>query len=421
MRRYHSTVVIIVLNVIMIVPAFAGLSATHEPVRAVFFPYQDGLPQQAGIAPGMTIDRDNWQAAEPVLLPEILTLIQAGDFRIRIQATTDLPVRTPYLEASLAHAQRVRLTEAGQVEHYWAGRPFPMLDAADPRAGLKALWNFRYRDLPQTLDIRAYVRGINSAGTVDRSNVGRMRMRFGLHRVGDERNDPQWQKKGVYMKATFRLIEPADQEGRMRIMTVFDDDSQPQEILSYNPLNRRIRKSHSNLLTRMGGGRYDILMEEQPPLYFIGYLHEYDWTYLGERILLLPGFLRADEVRFGGKNDWYPDAPWELRRVVAVGSMPKGGHPYGKRVFYLDVQTYALLTVLSYDAHGQFARLTLNVHGHPDYVPGAHGVRTPVPLGMSWVNVQHDDATVFTAGTPRLNGPDSPRRYDLMELLRMGK
>lgn len=421
MRKYHSLVVTLVLSVITFVPAFVALSATPESVRSVFFPYQDGLPQHPGIAPGMTIDQDNWQAVEPVLLPEILPLIQAGDFRIPIQATTDLPVRTPYLEASLAHAQQVRLTETGQVEDYQAGRPFPVLDAADPQAGLKALWNFRYRDLPQTLDIRAYVRGINSAGTIDRSNVGRMRMRFGMHRVGDEQNDPQWQEKGVYMRATFRLIAPADQEGRMRIMTVFDDDSQPQEILSYNPQNRRIRKSHSNLLTRMGGGRYPILMEEQPPLYFIGYLHEYEWTYLGERVLLLPGFLQADEVRFGGKNNWYPDAPWELRRVVAVEAMPKGDHPYGKRVFYLDGQTYALLAVLSYDSQEQFARLTLNVHGHPDYVPGAQGIRMPVPLGMSWVNVQRDDAAVFRAGTPRFNGPDSPRRYDMMELLRMGK
>lgn len=421
MRRYHALGVLLALTISTLVPAFAVPAAPPESVRAVFFPYQGGLPQHPGIAPGMTIDRDNWQAAEPVLPPDILSLVQAGDFRIQIQATTDLPVRTPYLEASLTHARQVKLTGAGQVEHYQAGRPFPVLDATDPRAGLKALWNFRYRDQPQTLDLRAHVRGINSAGTVDRSNVGRMRMRFGTHRVGDEHNDPQWQKKGVYMKASFRLVAPADQEGMMRIVTVFDDDSQPQEILSYNPQNRRIRKSHSNLLARMGGGRYDILMEEQPPLYFMGYLHEYEWTWLAEQVLLVPGFLQADAVSFGGKNNWYPEAPWELRRVITVASRPKGGHPYGERVFYLDAQTYALLAVLSYDAQGQFARLTLNVHGHPDYVPGAQGVRTPVPLGMSWVNVQRDDAAVFTAGAPRLNGPDSPRRYELMELLRMGK
>jgi hypothetical protein len=420
LRQNGIRLLFVCLSFVLIFSSFAE-AASQESIRAVFFPYQDGLPQQPGISPGMTIDQDNWQAAEPVLLPKILTLIQAGDFRIQIQETTDLPVRMPYLEASLENAQRVVLTDTGQVEHYQAGRPFPVLDASDPQAGLKALWNFRFRDLPQTLDIQAYVRGINSAGTVDRSNVGRMRMRFGTHRVGEEQNDAQWQEKGVYMKATFRLIEPADQEGQMRIMSVFDDDSQPQEIISYNPQNRRIRKSHSNLLARMGGGRYDILMEEQPPLYFIGYLHEYNWTYLEERVLLLPGFLQAAEVSFGGKNNWYPEAPWELRRVIAVECLPKGAHPYGKRIFYVDVQTYALLAVLSYDAQGQFARLTLNVHGHPDYVPGAQGIRMPIPLGITWVNVQRDDAAVFTAGAPRLNGPDSPHRFDLMELLRVGK
>ncbi len=408
------------ISLVLIFAPDAG-AASSESMRAVFFPYQDGQPQQPGISPGMVIDQSNWQAAEPVLLPEILRLIQAGDFRIQIQETTDLPVRAPYLEASLAHAEHAVLTETGQLEHYQAGRPFPVLDAADPQAGLKTLWNFRYRDLPQTFESRAYVRGINSAGTIDRYNVGRMRIRYGMHRIGEEQDDTQWQEKGVYMKATFRLLEPSDQEGRMRIMTVFDDDSRPQEIMSYNPQNRRIRKGHSNLLARMGGGRYGLLMEEQPPLYFIGYLHEYDWTYLEERILLLPGFLQASEVSFSGKNNWYPDASWELRRVIAVESRPKESHPYGKRIFYLDAQTYALLAVLSYDAQGEFVRLTLNVHGHPDEVPGAQGLRMPIPLGITWVNVKQDDATLFTAGAVRLNGPDSPRRFDLMELLRLGK
>lgn len=399
----------------------AAGATSSKAVRAVFFPYQDGQPQRSGIAPSMIIDQDNWRVAESVVLPEIVNLIQAGDFSIQVQKTTDLPVRTPYLEASLSQTGGVVLTQTGLLGNYKAGRPFPVLDATDPKAGLKALWNFRYRDLPQTFESRAHVRYINSAGAIEASNVGRMRIRYGMHRLGEEEDDPQWQEKGVFMKALFRLFEPADQEGWMSIMTVFDDDTRPQEIMSYNPQNRRIRKSHSNLLAFMGGGRYSLLMEEQPPLYFIGYLHEYDWTYVEERILLLPGFLQASEVRFHGKNNSYPDAPWELRRVIAVECLPRETHPYGKRIFYFDVQTYALLAVLSYDSQGQFVRLTLNVHGHPDSVPGAQGLRIPIPLGMMWANVKRGDATIFTAGAPRLNGPDSPRRFDLMELMRLGK
>lgn len=33
-----------------------------------------------------------------------------------------------------------------ELGNYVAGRPFPLLDPQDPQAGLKAVWNLRYRD-----------------------------------------------------------------------------------------------------------------------------------------------------------------------------------------------------------------------------------------------------------------------------------
>lgn len=421
MKSTIVTWVLLVGNIVALLPVVHAESAKSQSIHDVFFPYQDGVPQQPGIRPGLTIDQHNWQVAEPVLPAEILQLIQAGDFRITVQETTDLPSRAPYIKATVAHASGVSLNGWAGLQQYQGGRPFPVLDPSDPQAGKKAIWNFRYRDLPQTLEVGATVRGVNSSGTIDRTNVGRMRLRYGMYRVGEETNDPQWQERGVFMKASFRLLEPADQEGMMRIMTVYDDDTQPQEVLSYNPKNRRTRKSHSNLLARLGGGRYDVLMEEQPPLFFIGYLHEYDWTYQGERVLLLPGFLQADQVTFGGKNKWYPNVPWELRRVIVLEATPRTTHPYSKRVFYLDTQTYALLAVLSYGSPEQFVRLTLNVHGHPEFVPGAQGIRLPIPLAVAWINVEQADASQFIASVPRFNGPDAPQWYGLMELLRKGK
>lgn len=60
------------------------------------------------------------------------------------------------------------------------------------------------------------------------------------------------------------------------------------------------------MLTRMSGGRFDILQEGQPPFLFSGYLHGYNWRYQGEQVALVPGFLRADHLTFGEKNNWYP-------------------------------------------------------------------------------------------------------------------
>jgi hypothetical protein len=374
-----------------------------------------------GVQSGMTIDQSNWQAAERFLPQEILHLVQAGDFTITVQETTDFPVRSAYLAATEAHAPEVKLDGGSRIEGYRGGCPFPILEASDPQAGEKAAWNLRYRDMPKAFELQVTMQSVNNSGTITLQNRGRMQARYGLHRVGEEQDDPQWQERGEYMKAAFQLLTPADLEGQVRIMTLHDDLALTHEELAYNPQNRRIRKGYANVLGMMGGGRYEVLMEEQPPFFFIGYVQAYQWTYKGEQTLLLPGFLRAEHLTFGGKNDWYPNAAWELRRVVILEAVPKGAHPYGKRIFYLDAQTYAPLCTLGYNTQGEFVRLGLIIHGHPDFVPGARGMSVPVPMGATWVTPSLDRASQFIATRPTFKDDDSPRRYEMMELLRRGK
>jgi hypothetical protein len=107
--------------------------------------------------------------------------------------------------------------------------------------------------------------------------------------------------------------------------------------------------------------------------------------------------------------------------VIALEATPKGPHPYNKRIFYLDAQTYTPFYVLSYGAQGELVRLSLIVHGNPDFVPGARGIRLPVPLGATWVNFAQDHASQMVAGGPLFKQDYSPRRFELMELLRRGK
>ncbi len=401
--------------------------ATAEPttipdvVRATFSLPTTGMLQPGPITPGVTLTQQNWQLAEQMLPVEILRLLQAGDLTMTVQATTDMPIREPYVTATAANVRKVALNGGYKIDHYQGGRPFPVIDPNDPRAGEQAAWNFRYRDMPNTMEMRGTMQGVNNSGTIDRSNVGRMRVRYGMDRVGQEANDTQWQARGIRVKAMFESIAPSDQEGFMRITTMYDDENVPYDDLSYSPQNRRTRKGYVNLMSRMGGGRYDVLAEEQPPFFFIGYLHEYNWTYKGEQTMLMPGFVRGDQLTFAGKNNWYPATPWELRRVVVLESTPKGTHPYSKRIFYLDAQTYTPLCVLSYDPQGAFVRLTLMVHANPDFVPGANGTHVPVPLGATWVSFAQEHASQMITAHHSLSQDFSPRRFELMELLRKGK
>jgi len=392
-----------------------------ETVQTSFHPYANGPLHYQGITPGMVINQQNWRVAEQLLPAEVAPRLQTGDFTITVQETTDLPLRKTYIAATMDNFANVTLNGGYKIEHYQGGRPFPVIDPSDPRVGEKVAWNFRYRDVPDTLEMRGTMDGVNNAGWVDRSSTGRMRVRYGMDRVGNEENDPQWESQGIRTKASFEALSPSDIEGNMRITTYYDDQQQPSIDLMYSPQNRRTRKSYVNMIARMGGGRYDVLQEEQPPFFFSGYLHDYEWTYKGEKTMLVPGFVQAGHVTFGGKNDWYPNVPWELRKVMILESTPKGAHPYSKRIFYLDAQTYTPLCVISYDSAGAFLRLSIIAHGNPDFVPGAKGIRLPVPLGATWINFAQDQAYRMTADSPTFNKDFSPQRFELMELLRKGK
>lgn len=76
-------------------------AATREKILAEFYPYRQALPQVAGLTPAMTINKDNAQLAAPVLPPEVLKVLQSGDLAMTVQATTDLPVREEYIQATL--------------------------------------------------------------------------------------------------------------------------------------------------------------------------------------------------------------------------------------------------------------------------------------------------------------------------------
>jgi hypothetical protein len=380
-----------------------------------------GRPRIPGLELGVALSQANAQLAKEVLPEEILRLLTAGDFSITIQETTDLPPRPSYLEATRQYSHEVTFNGGRNLQNYRAGTPFPLLDPADPQAGEKLAWNLRYRDLGEAFELKAYPRQLNASGGVEHSNRGHMRLRFGMYRPNPADNDRQWQAQGILMKNSFELLAPSDQEGNLNLRTFYDDDTRATEQWRYSPQNRRTRKDYVNYVTPIGG-YYEMLQEEQPPLFFQGYLHDYDWMFRGARVMLVPGFLKTTALDYGGKNGWYPQVPWELRHVLVLECTPRHSHPFGRRVFFLDQQTYTPLLTLTYTPTGAFVRLTVTAHAHPSVHPGNNGVPLPMLVGAVWINYGKERATLFDVGDSMIyNPPLATQRFELMEILRKGK
>lgn len=121
---------------------------------------------------------------------------------------------------------------------------------------------------------------------------------FGPHRPDPAVNREAWETAGVYSKQYMRLLSPSDAEGRQIISLRYDNEGHIDGQWMYDPRTRRIRKAVYNPYAAPGNGQ--LLSEDTSG--FNGYLHIYEWTYVGEKIVLAPGPIQRTEPTLGGKG-----------------------------------------------------------------------------------------------------------------------
>ena len=390
----------------------------QEKIQAVLSPYSQDPPQVEGITAGMKIDKTNVQIAAGVLPPEILKLLMAGDFVITVQETTDMPLRQAYTEATLQNYGKASVA-AEELQNYVAGLPFPLIDPQDPQAGLKVAWNYRYRDRGETTQYWPTNELRNSSGAVERAESFYIVFMYGAHRPDPAGNRPAWEKEGVLSKRYMRVLTPADAEGRQVLSLTYENDTLLDDQWVYDPRTRRTRKVVYNPYEAPGNG--ELLAEDTSG--FNGYIHSYEWRYLGEQVILAPGPIRAAEPTLGGKGNWYPLDPWELRKVVVVEATPKESHPiYSRRVLYLDLQTYVNLYTLANDREGNHKRTFFQVYFHPEFNPWGNEVWVPQLSAQLSIDHQRERASIFQTHKVVSNKPlNDSRWFSVMTLMLYGK
>lgn len=398
--------------------AFAQATLTKESILAEFYPYRQGSPQVDGITPGLVINASTAQAAAAVLPPEVLKVVQAGDFEITIQPTTDVPIRDEYIAATVEHAAQVTLGADGMLQQYVAGLPFPVVNPTDPQAGLKLGWNLRYRDRADISQSWGTTSLLNSTGGVIRSSSSLYMRMYGMHRPTPERNISEWAEGGVLYKDYSITFRPTDSEGTQTMGIRHNQDTLGDDRWLYDPKTRRTRKLVYNPYDAFQGLTF--LSEEFSG--FEGHVSAYDWQFVEDKIVLAPGVLRGVAVRMGGKCQCYPVDPWELRSVHVVDALPRiPNHPYGRRRLYVDRQTYSPLFSVIYDKEGQHWRTFFFSFGHPDSNPHSPGVRVPMFVGNSWVDYKADRATVWIPSKNIYNRPLPPHFFTVGAMMRQGK
>lgn len=389
-----------------------------EKILAEFYPYRHGGPQVEGITPGMTINKNNAQVAAAVLPPEILKVVQAGDLEITVQATTDVPLREEYIEATIAHAAQVTIGSDGTLSQYVAGLPFPLIDPADPQAGLKMGWNLRYRERADVLQSWGTTSLLNSSGSVQRSSSSLYIRMYGMYRPNPVHNVAEWVETGVLYKDYSITLRPTDIEGAQSMGIRYNQDNKEDDRWIYDPKTRRTRKIVYNPYDASQGLTF--LSEEFSG--FEGHVYAYDWHFVEDKVVLAPGVVRSEAAHLGGTCNCYPIDPWELRWVRVVDMVPRvANHPYGRRRLYVDRQHGSPLFSVIFDKDGQHWRTLFFSFSHPDSNPLNRGLRVPMYAGNSWVDYQAGRATVWVPSKNIYNKPLPAQFFSVASMMRQGK
>lgn len=336
------------------IPAYAG-GLTTPPARYV--PGSGRRPDPfADERPVVSIDRRNAAAHAARLSDGVRALLERyPDFRVDVYPTHRTVAFPRYvLENTVRGASVARAPNGGlSVSGVRAAFPFPI-----PKTGNEAMWNHLLRFTALCDERRIFAYHVPPTGKPTLSSSGRVLESY-----------PYWDAgaadRATYFRFRITYDGPPRRAGEeMILVDPVDYFERGRRAWQYAPGQRRVRLAPSlaydtpNPATA-GAQTFD------DALLFNGAMDRYDFTLLGKRelyvpynvyravyeataeALLRPRFLAPDLVR------------WELHRVWVVEARLKPGkrHVYGRRVFYLDEDSWAALLSDSYDARGQLWRV----------------------------------------------------------------
>jgi hypothetical protein len=450
--------------------------ATSAAAPAAVTPGASPNPIQE-VPEGTMLSKDNWQIAEGFLPDEIIELYKRGDYAnpIRKLEGKSGSIYDPRLkEVSQQNAGKFEIDENGTVVDKSTGKrppviigwPFPDIQANDPKAGIKAMWNHLY-----TVHWAGSFHTVSPLNWVDRSGGVTRRIEVDVHFKYYDGQPPEFQERigenplNILNRTMGVVKAPADVQGIVSLNWRFREGDKPDQAWTYVPALRRVRPI--NPANRADGFLGSDLSQDDAS-YFDAKPEEFAFKLVGEGWVLAPydnkgldgptypkplsgespasplidhsdiGWrisypqlpLIAAQDREGAGKDLVSWAPLQLalipRPVWIVEAVPKNPYYlYGKQVMYFDKENFRGYWKSKYDWKGSVLMnyqvpesLIYKIDGPPGYM------RLSNAGGVAIMNnIKSDRATV--SGLPVAdtdNWIDIPDQiFETERIVRYGK
>jgi hypothetical protein len=227
----------------------------------------------------------------------------------------------------------------------------------------------------------------------------------------------------IYFKQT--VTGPARLAGQILLAhETLDQVKEPRRAWTYNAGQRRVRRAPNIAYDTPGTASDGMRTTDQFDM-FNGAPDRYDWELVGKREMIVP----YNSYRLHSGDVKYADilkplhinqdlARYELHRVWVVDAKLKPGkqHQYARRTFYIDEDSWQVLSVDQYDSRGQLWRVSeahcINYYDVPTFWSTLE-VHTDLLAGRYLAVGLDNEQKMYDFGIKRTAGdfsPDSLRR-----------
>jgi len=342
------------------IPAWTGGLAGSPPDWKVG---DQRLDPFADDAPLFSIDASNVDVHAEKLSPGQIALIQRYDgYRMDVYPTRRSCAFPDWIyEATRRNAESARL-DADQVylKKGWHPFLFPL-----PRNGAEAIWNHMFAFLSKGK--------IEFYAIVVPTRFGDMtpvREKFVyLGRMYDPAFESLEAAEGRVASAMLERLAPPRLAGQ--VFLVHEMVNEERRAWAYNPGQRRVRRAPTVAYDNPLAGTEGLMTNDQVRM-FNGIIDRFDWKIVGKRELYVPyntfrvnhsKDLRYREI-LGPRYPRRDLIRYELHRVWVVEATLKAGrrHVFGRRVFYLDEDSWLAVTQDLYDRKGNLWRVMEGMH-----------------------------------------------------------
>jgi len=350
----------------------------------------------AQVKPGDTITRDNASRVAGLVSPGNLMLVEQG-MTMKIIPTGQLDWPPPYKVATEQYSPQVMLTPDGELRNYMAGLPFPLVDASDPQAAVKIMWNFAFRPLytddvdARNVEIISHLPG--STEPLEQISIGHMGFYkyIGRTEVAPVPFNDEVLKTGIaYRAGAYPFLDPPEVRGAGIIRQGYAIPGFEDAVWEYGPKTRKLRRlsavslsdsvgfsqsaGDANSVGQAGVSTFASTVDPNSEFGFAAKIQDFNYRLLGEKPMLAVVEAENSPAKpcpIDGGRTICPEA-WEMRNLYIIEATPKHRSLFGgrmiisKRIFYIDSEGWFITASDQFDLMGQLWKTIATFNAYRD-------------------------------------------------------